>query len=158
MIASADLARLTDAQIVAVTLYGECRSEPIEGIIAVANVIKNRVQADLGGDQKPDWWGEGWRGVCLKPWQFSCWHPEGGEGNHAKVRELVTALLAGPVTDRQYVECAAVATCIMRDWFRDNTKGSDHYHVATMIPRPTWAKGRVPVTQVAKHVFYKLAA
>jgi hypothetical protein len=59
------LDRLTDVQILALTLFGEARSEPIEGIVGVGCVIRNRVTAGL------DWWGEGYRGVCLAPYEFS---------------------------------------------------------------------------------------
>jgi N-acetylmuramoyl-L-alanine amidase len=149
---------LTDVQVLACTLYGEARSEPTEGIIAVACVIRNRVHADLKGDQQPDWWGEGYRGVCLKEWQFSCWMPEGGAGNHAKLLQLVNELKAGTVTDARYKECAWIATGIVNDWCRDVTNGSDHYHVAGMNPRPSWAQRFTPIKQVAKHVFYRLAA
>lgn len=151
-----DTTHLSDVHVLACTLYGEARSESTEGILSVANVIRNRVKADLGNDAKPDWWGEGYRGVCLKPSQFSCWIPAGGEGNHKKLAELVAALQVGPVHDARYKECAWIATGVINDWVRDNTKGADHYHVATMTPRPVWARAHTPVVQVAKHVFYRL--
>jgi hypothetical protein len=152
---------LSDVQVVACTLYGEARSEPTEGILAVACVIRNRVKTDYGNDQKPDWWGEGYRGVCLKKWQFSCWLPEGGEANHARLAKLVESLKAGPVTDERYKECAWIATGVVNDWVRDVTHGADHYHAAAMTPRPKWADGRVPLNHLHPpkpgHVFYRLA-
>lgn len=151
-----DTAHLSDVHVLACTLYGEARSEPMEGIIAVACVIRNRVNADLGNDHKPDWWGEGYRGVCLKPSQFSCWSPAGGEGNHKKLAELVQLLKGGQVNDPKYRECAWIATGIINNWGRDITGGADHYHVAGMTPRPTWAQAHQPIKQVAKHVFYRL--
>ena len=36
----------------------------------------------------------------------------------------------------------------------DNTQGSTHYHVATMVPRPAWAKGVTPTIQIGSHTFY----
>lgn len=151
-----DTTGLSDIQIVACTLYGEARSEPTEGIIAVACVIRNRVTTDIGSDHKPDWWGEGYKGVCLKKWQFSCWLPEGGEGNHKKLAKLVADLKAGTVSDSRYKECAWIATGVVNDWCRDITGGADHYHVAGMMPRPDWAQHVHPIKQVARHVFYKL--
>jgi N-acetylmuramoyl-L-alanine amidase len=151
-----DTSHLSDVHVLACTLYGEARSEPTEGILAVGCVIRNRVRADIGNDHKPDWWGEGYRGVCLKPSQFSCWSPEGGEGNHKKLAELVAALKVGPVSDARYRECAWIATGIVNDWGRDITNGADHYHVAGMTPRPAWAQNKAPIKQVAKHVFYRL--
>ncbi len=151
-----DTAHLNDIQVLACTLYGEARSEPTEGIMAVACVIRNRVKADIGSDGKPDWWGEGYKGVCLAKWQFSCWLPEGGEGNHKKLAQLVADLKAGQVTDARYKECAWIATGIVNEWGRDITNGADHYHVAGMMPRPAWAEKVSPIKQVAKHVFYRL--
>lgn len=151
-----DTSHLSDVHVLACTLYGEARSEPTEGILAVACVIRNRVKTDIKSDGKPDWWGEGYRGVCLAPKQFSCWLPEGGEGNHKKLAELVAALKVGPVNDHRYKECAWIATGIVNDWGRDITKGADHYHVASMQPRPAWAQSVVPIKQVAGHVFYRL--
>lgn len=159
-----DTSHLSEIQIVACTLYGEARSEPTEGILAVACVIRNRVKADLGSDTKPDWWGEGYKGVCLKPYQFSCWNDgplvsdKGVLTNHGKLAKLVADLKAGPVTDARYKECAWIATGVVNDWGRDITNGADHYHVAGMMPRPDWARPRQPIKQVAKHVFYRLAA
>lgn len=151
-----DTAFLSDIQVLACTLYGEARSEPTEGILAVACVIRNRVKTDIGSDGKPDWWGEGYRGVCLAPKQFSCWSPEGGEGNHAKLSKLVEALKHKAATDDRFKECAWIATGVVNEWGRDITNGADHYHVAGMTQRPAWAKNISPIKQVAKHVFYRL--
>ncbi|VVO24210.1 hypothetical protein PS723_04459 [Pseudomonas fluorescens] len=56
--------------ILARTLWGEARGEGLAGQIAVAWTIRNRVN---DGKAK-SWWGEGYAGVCLKAWQFSCWN------------------------------------------------------------------------------------
>jgi len=150
-----DTTGLTDTHVLACTLYGEARSEPVEGIIAVGCVIRNRVQADLGNDGQPDWWGEGYRGVCLKPMQFSVWNDD-DSGNHKKLVGLVAQLKAGPVTDPVYIQCAWIATGIIKDWALDVTNGSDHYHAASMQPRPVWAQPHVPYKQVGRHLFYRL--
>jgi hypothetical protein len=151
-----DTTGLTDTHVLACTLYGEARSEPTEGILAVACVIRNRVNADLGNDHKPDWWGEGYRGVCLQPAQFSCWSPAGGAGNYAKLEAIVAQLKVGPVTDPRYVECAWIATGVIKDWVRDITGGADHYHTIAMQPRPTWAQTKVPIKSIGRHMFYRL--
>lgn len=151
-----DTTHLSDIHVLACTLYGEARSEPTEGILSVACVIRNRVKADLAQDGKPDWWGEGYRGVCLAPKQFSCWSPEGGAGNHAKVAQLVADLKVGPVSDARYKECAWIATGVVNDWCRDTVKGATHYHTVSLMPRPVWAQPYTPVMQVHKHVFYTL--
>jgi len=59
-----------DRDILARTLWGEARGESLAGQIAVAWTIRNRVN---DGNAK-SWWGEGYTGVCQKPYQFSCWN------------------------------------------------------------------------------------
>ena len=55
-----------DLWIFAKTIWAEACGEPIEGQIAVANVILNR--ARQGG-----WWGDDIAEVCCKPKQFTLW-------------------------------------------------------------------------------------
>ena len=157
-----DTSHLSDVQVLACTLYGEARSEPTEGILAVACVIRNRVTIDIKNDGKPDWWGEGYRGICLKPAQFSCWSPVGGEGNYKKLAGLVANLKSAAVSDERYKECAWIATGIVNNWVRDITYGADHYHTTKMQPRPKWAEGFVPLNNIhsfgrTNHLFYRMA-
>jgi N-acetylmuramoyl-L-alanine amidase len=141
---------LTDWQVVAVCLYGEARSEPIQGIVAVANVIKHRVDAKT-------WYGDGWRGVVLKPWQFSMWSPKGGQKNYERVLMLAQKLAAGEaVTDPKWLQCAWTARGVIGNFLADNVKGSNHYHTVSLMPRPEWARSTTPLLQVGAHVFYKL--
>jgi N-acetylmuramoyl-L-alanine amidase len=140
------LAALDDVKVVAVTLYGETRSEPIDGQIAVANVIRNRM-------------GERWktyRDVCLAKLQFSCWFPEGGKANHKRVLALVERLAKGEAVDEHpYKQCAYIAYGIVHGWIKDDpTNGSRHYHTVNLTPRPKWAQSKVPVAQKGHHVFY----
>lgn len=147
-----DTSHLSDVQVLACTLYGEARSEQPDGILAVACVVRNRVK-----DKR---WPDDYRGVCLQKWQFSCWLPQGGEGNHKKLAALVADLKVGPVNDPRYKECAWIATGVLNDWVRDITFGADHYH--TVQVKPKWAEGFVPLNNIhqfprTKHLFYKLA-
>ena len=141
------LAPLTDQQVLLVTLYGEARSEPVEGLIAVGCVIRNRVLAKQRGRT--------YREVCLSPWQFSCWNPKGGQRNYDRVATLVKRLAAGEaVTDPAVREIAYLAAGLMKDYIRDTVKGATHYHTATLQPRPEWARDVAPAVQRGSHVFY----
>lgn len=138
----------TEPQRVAATLWAEARSEPVQGIIAVANVIRNRYQ-------HPGWWGQDPSDVVTKKAQFSCWTPAGGAGNYKRLLGLMQQFAAGtPITDPGVRECIGIAHLLLGDYLRDNTKGADHYHTATLTPRPAWAMGHTPVIQVGSHVFY----
>lgn len=150
-----DTSKLSDIQVVACTLYGEARSEPTDGILAVACVIRNRVKDSFNR------WPKSYRDVCLQPKQFSVWNEDSG-GNHDRLAQLVATIAGGGSPDDRFKECAWIATGIVNDWCRDTTGGADHYHVATMKDKPTWAQGMVPLSQTRPpvklaHVFYKLA-
>jgi hypothetical protein len=60
---------LSDAQLMALTIYGEARGERYEGKVAVGSVILERV------DHR-DWDGKTVSEVCLMPYQFSCYLPD----------------------------------------------------------------------------------
>ncbi len=140
--------QLTDAQIVALVLYGEARSEPVQGVIAVGNVIRNRVR-------KAGWMGHDFKSVCTAKLQFSCLTPIGGAGNYKKVLQFAEKLAAKTqITNELERQCVWIATGIVGDYVVDQTKGATHYHTRNLTPRPKWAMGHVPVTQIAQHVFY----
>ena len=139
--------RLTGAHIIALTVFGEARGEAIEGQVAVANVIRNRRR--LGK------WGPSFHDVCLAPWQFSCWMPQGGAENHALLTDWAQRLIDQPnPEDALMRQCLWIAQGLITDAFLDNTGRSTHYHAATMNPRPRWAIDQVPRRQLAGHLFY----
>jgi len=135
---------LTDTQLFAVTLYGEARSEPIEGIVAVASVIRNRMGTrDV-------------KSVCLEPDRFACWSPAAGKKNHDRLVSLVTHLAnKQEATDPKARQCIGVATCVLQGYFSDNTDGATDFHKAAIVPRPAWARDRLPLKQRGSNVFYK---
>jgi len=125
------------------TLYGEARGESREGRIAVAWVIRNRVEIDLGRDGKPDWWGEGVIGVCCKAGQFSCWNA--GDPNLPKLKSLRT-------DDPLYRMLGAIVDAVFAGDIADPTWGSTHYHTVNVSPK--WAVGLRSVTSIGAHLFY----
>lgn len=147
----------TDLDILARTLYGESRGEPIEGKIAVANVILNRFRiAKALRDQKgakgfSHIFGNGITvaGTCQRPWQFSCWNEN--DPNRDKI-------LAVKGADVYFLECMVVAKAALAGLLVDNTKGSLHYHVTTMGFPGGWKKrsedDHEPAVIIGKHSFY----
>lgn len=136
---------LSDVDWLALTLWAESRSEPIEGQIAVANVIRNRVQSGR--------WGRSYETVCLAPWQFSCWIPEGGKANYDALQLLKRSVeLGGDVQDRKLKTCYWIAAGCLGGEMPENTSGSQHYHTTTVVPK--WSIGHVPVHRYGSHVFY----
>ena len=145
------LDRLPDTAILALTLFGEARSEPIEGIVAVGNVVQHRAKDDKNR------WPKTLRAVCLQPYQFSAWNVIGGERNFARVKQLAEQLARGDVPQHAaFEECAFVATGLVKGALRDRVSAANHYHHIKLTPRPSWAQSAVPVKQAGAHVFYKL--
>ena len=137
-----DVETLTDAEILARTLYGEARGEELAGIEAVACVILNRVAfAKLRGRY---WWGNDIKSVCLKSGQFSCWNQ--ADPNRKK-------LLAVNPRDRAYRLCKRIANRAVTGDLPDATEGATHYH--THAVDPYWARGHVPVAEIGNHLFYR---
>lgn len=157
----ADRARLylPAEDILALTLWGEARSEPVEGIIAVGNVIANRLKGSNGDYQ----FGRTWQEVLLRKWQFSCWIPEGGERNYQRLSEIVNLWIASRIKARETLEadarlrqCVWIAQGFVSDQVRDNTYGANHYHVTNMEPLPKWADPSRVTVKIGAHTFYKL--
>lgn len=135
--------QLDEVDTLARTLFGEARGGYHGDRVAVANVIMHRVNADLGNDGKPDWWGEGVIGVCRKPSQFSCWNPN---DPNRPVIELVTG--ENPV----FAQCIAIAGAAVAGTLPDLVFGSTHYH--TVSVQPAWSRGHKPVIRIGSHLFF----
>lgn len=133
--------RAREIDVLARTIYGEARGEPVRGKEAVACVILNR--ARIARRRGGYWWGDGIEGVCLKPWQFSCWNAD--DPNRDKIEKVD----AGNTT---FKTCRRVARRAVGGALKDPTGGATHYHVDGI--EPPWARGRAPVARIGRHLFY----
>jgi len=122
--------------VVARTIWGEARGEGETGMQAVACVIANRVA-------RPGWWGRDWRGVCLAPYQFSCWNTN--DPNLAKL-SLVTA------ADPAFAAALEIAAAAVTGQLGDITNGATNYH--TLAIHPSWADAMTETARIGGHVFY----
>src|SRR5574343_888956 len=139
------LAALTPEQLVLVTLYGEARGEPIEGQVAVANVIKNRLKR---GD-----WGTSLTAVLGSWAQFSCLWPSLGGKNYNAVLEAARGLLEGAPLSPSLRQIEWVVEGVFGSKILDNTLGACHYY-AVGIPAPYWDTNSATfVGQKGRHLF-----
>lgn len=142
---------LSDTMVVAKTIYGEARSEGIRGMLAVACVIRNRVQ-----HPRVRWWGTGWNGVCTAPFQFSCWNK--GDPNRTILMAIPEfgwdARFPGFTLAYEIAGEFVDPPSVPDDPWPDITQGADHYH--SVAVSPDWADGRKAVTMFGVHVFYRL--
>lgn len=135
---------MTEIDVLALTVYAEARGEPIEGRIAVACVIRNRV---FDGR-----WGQTYASVCLWPKQFSCWNA-GTEANHVKLIALTEQLTAGTlIPDALLEECYWIAEGIITNRIGARVGNSTHYH--TIKVDPSWAPTGHLIARVGSQLFY----
>ena len=132
-----------DRDILARTLWGEARGESLSGQIAVAWTIRNRV---FDGRAK-SWWGEGYAGVCLRPWQFSCWNKN--DPNFAYLSGAKTIPL------RELAQARIAADQVIDGNVPDPTGGATHYYATSMPKAPTWVRGATQTLRLGLHVFFK---
>jgi len=132
--------REKDIDTLARTLYGEAEVNNDKDARAIACVIINRVKFNR--------WPNTVAGVCLQPWQFSCWNQN--DPNRVRILEA-----HGP----WFEHCKDVARAAVAGQVSDFTKRSTHYY-ETGIKKPKWAKKKEPVYTVphrggrTAHVFF----
>lgn len=124
--------------VLARTAWGEARGEGRVGMIAVINVIQNRVKAKR--------WPNDIAGVCQQALQFSCWNAD--DPNRAKLMNVT-------IEDPAFAIATELAGQAIKDELGDLTSGANHYHEQSITPY--WAKGHAPVATIGRHKFYKLA-
>jgi cell wall hydrolase len=137
---------LTPRDAVALTLWGEARNEPVDGIIGVANVIRHRQMKT----------GRSWKSVVHQRLQFSCWWPQGGAENYERVIGLARRIVTGQsITQVSWQECDWIAEGLMLGRFRDNVQGARHYLTTALLEAdpPTWVRSGRPVAEIGRHTF-----
>lgn len=121
---------LTPLEILTLTIYGEARGEPIEGQIAVACVIRNRVNKR----------NKSYFEICTQPKQFSCWNED--DPNRAVLVEIAEKwTMNSPVDNIHLRQCQWIASGIVNNSILDNTNKSLNYltHSLFVGNRPSWA-------------------
>ena len=151
------------------TIWGEARQEGTKGMIAVGNVIKNRAEANK------KMFGQGIKGVALKPKQFSCWNE--GDPNREKLKDILqydklVSMRKSPTGEpfnewfqkfkntgeyleyKSYLKAKEIAKQVLDGTVSDPTKGAVYYH--TLDVKPIWRTKLDQVAQYGNHVFYTL--
>jgi spore germination cell wall hydrolase CwlJ-like protein len=137
--------QLDDARLLALLIYGEARGEPMEGRIAVASVVMNRVK--IGG-----WFGSDIKDVILKPYQFSCFNAN--DPNLPKLAKIAKAFDAYLAKDKALMECYEIAKKAVKYELSDIALlGATHYK--TKNCKASWADKMVKVAIIGNHEFYK---
>lgn len=125
--------RLSDEEVLALTVYLEARGESEVGWRWVAWVIKNRVA------KQRSYWGLTIKEVCLNPEQFECYQ------RHKSIN-----------IDDQHTYQRILRMC--RELIHaqeDPTNGCDHYNNPTKEGYPAWTKNCEKREKIGSHQFYK---
>jgi N-acetylmuramoyl-L-alanine amidase len=146
------LAALSDEQVLALTIYGEARGEPLEGQVAVGAVIRNRLCTGR--------WGPTYRAVCLAKAQFSCWSAVGGAGEFSNNQVVLTQarlLVEGGVALPILRQCHFLAQGIASQALLDNTGRATHYLTRDLYVHnpPAWARKLAVTDRIGAHVFLR---
>ena len=121
------------------TLCQEVRGEPLDGQIAVAWVLKNRLASGK--------WGSSLASVCLWRGQFSGWYVP-SDPNFAYACSL-------PDTDATLSHMQSLLQTVM-DGTNDPTGGATHYYnPAGVVQTPAWVAGATPCGKFGHQLFFK---
>jgi len=143
------IAKIDPAQekCLAVTIFGEARSEPTEGQIAVAFTIINRATK-----------GKTLCNVALAPKQYSIFN------NNPKLRKIAVSLHLVPeqkniVDQKSWAQAVEVAQMVARKSVKDPTNGATHYLADKVMKAkhyhyPKWSKEYKLVKVIENHKFF----
>lgn len=159
--------QLDDRQALIGTLYGEAAGESLDGQLAVAWAIRNRVLVDLNHDGKPNnWWGNSIHDVCMrnadptgKYGQFDCWWLF-GTGNTTRLYAFADLLLDGgpfdPATAALVKRLGWIADGVISGAAPDLSNKATHYLTTALLSTapPAWARGLRPCAIVDHHSFF----
>jgi N-acetylmuramoyl-L-alanine amidase len=141
---------LDENKILATVLYGEARGEGWEGIIAVLNVIRNRVlRYPIYSDIAIEPYGK-YMSVILKKYQFSCFLL--GDPNRHKLESIAKNFMDYVEYEKQINKIYFL--CTIKEYLKDNTGGATHYF-ADYINPPDWSKQMAQLGKIGHHIFFR---
>lgn len=127
----------SDRDLLAQTLQAEAAGEGYDGMLAAGSVIANRAASGKYGD--------GIRGVIMKPGQFSAWNGVTGYANGEGAIDM--ANLKTSQTAYQ------AADAILSNNYKSPVGGATHYYNPA-VARPVWGQtAEKPWQKIGNHVF-----
>jgi hypothetical protein len=133
-----ELRKLSEVDLLSRCIWGEARGEKIDGKLAVAYVILNRVRAQ-------SYYGGSIKAVILKPRHFSCFN-----ANDQNLSKILNLTPSSP----ELSFCRAVAELALQEGLtNDPTNGATHYH--TVNVNPSWAPKLTFLCRIGSHLFYR---
>ena len=136
--------KLSSLQLLALVIYGEARGEGLDGMLAVASVVMNRVMAD-------GWFGKNIKEVILKKKQFSCFNEN--DPNRPLLEVLAENFDHALRYNKVMRMCYWIAKGVLEGFLSSNVEDATHYHHYKV--KPYWAKQMKEVRRIGNHVFYR---
>lgn len=136
-----------------ILVWGEARGEPDQGKLAVAEVVRNRVE-------HPRRWPDDWNGVMLQRKHFSIFNP--GNPSLGSLHDLFEGDNRQKALDL-WRSCGRAAAFVYfaKPWLRHKgiSHGADHYHSTSV--KPSWSmaangQSKEPCQAIGQHLFYCL--
>lgn len=130
-----------ELDIVSRTVYGE--DDNPNGWTQIAAVIKRRFEL------KTNWWGKDIIGVCLHPYQFSCW-----TNNFASGKDFQRIMRASLDSDQSFFRANAIVLEVFSERTQPTYPTATHYHAASIrIPPDFISMTRLGL--VGNNIFYE---
>lgn len=144
-----DLTKLSSTEVLALTIYGEARGEVLNGMIAVGDAIRNRVNSDKKNTYNT---------VCLAREQFSCWNSN--DPNYPILTEMANQLLLGQaINNLIWIKCLWVAEGIVNNFTADIDNGAKYYMTNTLFNshgRPSWASLAKNIKVIGNQTYFSV--
>lgn len=130
-----------DDLIVAATLWGEARGEGVNGMKAVANVIRNRADSKKKTPKE----------IVLQKKQFSMWNDTTVDNFLNKINK---SILKNPSEGTAWENAKEIVKKYVKVKGPDNTNGAQFYHTTSI--KPNWDYNKLKyTTTIGNHKFYK---
>jgi N-acetylmuramoyl-L-alanine amidase len=128
-----------DVNLLGLVIWREARGETDEAQLGVGCSIRNRVI-------KGGWWGNTYRTVILKPWQYSSFNED--DPNSTKYPDP---------NDAVWLQCLENASLIINGNCNDNTAGAQSYFDRSLDNNPPkWAATMTHTLDLGRLHFYKV--
>lgn len=128
----------------ALNIYHEARDQPFIGQVAVAQVVMNRVRDDRYPDDVCE--------VVTQGPTYS-WRPDFPVRHRCQFSWYCDGKSDKTPDETAWEQALIIAQGVHTGNLDDFVEGATHYHATYVLPE--WAESKVPVVQIAEHVFYR---
>ena len=138
-----------EVECLAQNMYWESRNQSFRGLLAVGNVVMNR----MADPRFPNTACEVvHQAVMIKSWKTGEYIPKRNQCHFSWYCDGKAEVI--PAADKQLYELTrSMAFKVYTGWFEDITEGATHYHAYYV--RPDWAETKTPTVRVDAHIFYR---